>query len=831
MFRRILHLFRALLALTLFFASAAISLTTVGLTLDERSLWELDFPIKEQHRLAALIERGVLQIAPVVQAPLSDTHTHLGWPVATQLPSGRIVVVFRQRDGHNGSDEGDRWVIYTDDLETWHPAGVIANKALRLSNSYGMHAVGWVPGIEGSEPRLMIVVGNTPNPGFTKAVYFSDDAGQTWSLPNSLDTVVPFGNQTGPNLIQHPIFGLTAAWGQEGMQPFDPEAPRPSYLTRTLDAGLTWETREWINSEPSLSIEPALATWGPGHMVILAREYSDFGYGGDPERTYFYLTQHVYTYSEGDTFQDVNFTTLASNIAGNGATTSEPLGRSSQDTADVYFNPVTGRMEMLQSHRWGTGGYEPEHTLAETLLDERSSLNIWSIDPDALLAGSNQWRFDGTLIERIGNARPGHKDGLHPGGSVLDFERGLQHIFVYAGWRRGPASIYRISRTLDTDLWFAAVAEVEEELADFVEPDPVFPAIYWTGEGNRWGGQNNAWSRVPFDDPDFPAYTTISSDESYRFFYDQVGMTGSTSILRMNRDNVTMVSLSLTGVGTSGFTFTNVDNNGSGLILAGPVRVTAGTHIFQAPTPGRTIELMTDSAWTINDGAILRFDHVLSGPYDLVKAGRGTLLITGNQLHTGDNLIDRGVFGLGNAPGSLAGNLYFGPEARLRFNPAHALGVMGKVSFEDGFGIGNLDGLAESVALGSYPLIMGNVDSANLMNVGINRAAAIGHERWAYFETDGGLTLTVIDALPKPVSVWNGVPSENGWKQTEAGWIADTFYPFVYHDLTGWFSVHAEDASVQGYYAYEFSTQSWMWSAETLHGWRYNFETEDWDMW
>jgi len=49
--------------------------------------------------------------------------------------------------------------------------------------------------------------------------------------------------------------------------------------------------------------------------------------------------------------------------------------------------------------------------------------------------------------------------------------------------------------------------------------------------------------------------------------------------------------------------------------------------------------------------------------------------------------------------------------------------------------------------------------------------------------------------------------------------------------VTGWFSVHAEDASVEGYYAYEFSTQSWMWSAETIQGWRFNFETEDWEMW
>jgi len=712
-----------------------------SLPLDERSLWELDFPVKEQHRLAGLIDRGMLEIATVAQAPLSDTHTHLGWPVATQLPGGRIVVVFRQRDGHNGSDEGDRWVIYTDDLETWHPAGVLADKALRLGDSYGMYAIGWAPRPDNGEPRLVMAVGNTPAPGFTKMVYLSDDAGQTWGGPTSLNPVIPVGNQTGPNLIQHPVFGLLASWGQPGMQPFDPNGPRGNYLTRTLDAGLTWETREWINAEPSLPIEPAIATWGPGHMVILARDYSEFGYGDDPERKYFHLTQHVYAYEEGHTFQDVNFTTVASNIAGNGATTSEPPGRNSQDTADVFFNPVTGRVEMLQSHRWGTGGPDTEHTLAETLLEERSSLNLWSIDPDALLAGSNQWRFDGTVMERVGYARPGNKDGLHPGGSVLDVERGMQHIFVYAGWRRGPASIYRISRTLDTALWLAAVAEVEEELAGFVEPEPVVPAVYWTGEGNRYGGQTNAWSTIPYTDPAFPVYglasaNGVSSGDTFRFFYDLAGMSGSTSTVRMNRDNVTMASLTLNGSGSSGFTFTNVDNVGSGHMLAGPVTVLDGVHSFNAPSPGRTITLKAESTWDIAAGATLEFNHVLTGDHGLGKTGNGALLITGDQLHTGETSIFQGVF--------------FAPGAMLRFSLFHTLTVGGTVTFEEAFGITNLDQLSGSVPTGTYHLVSGEVKKTRLANVGIQRAAPAGPGKWAYFEEDDGLWVTVVDSIPEP---------------------------------------------------------------------------------
>ena len=325
------------------------------------------------------------------------------------------------------------------------------------------------------------------------------------------------------------------------------------------------------------------------------------------------------------------------------------------------------------------------------------------------------------------------------------------------------------------------------DLADF------FPTIYWTGEGNRWGGQDTAWSMIPNDDPTFPFYrsSAVSTGDSLAFVYDINGLSEPNLTVRMNRDNVTMVSLSLTGIGTSGFTFTNVDNNGNGLMLGGPVNVTAGAHSFQAPTPGRTIELTNDSTWTISEGALLSFSHVLSGPYDLVKAGRGTLLITGNQLHTGDTVIGRGVFGLGNAPGSLAGDLSFGPEARLRFNPARVLGVMGKVSFEGGFGIGNVDGLPESVAPGSYPLITGHVDTANLRNIGLIRAAPVGPGRWAFFEADGGLTLTVVDTLPDILALslrWIGFDANRPVLEID-GPAGETFTIETSTDLKSWENV------------------------------------------
>jgi len=297
--------------------------------------------------------------------------------------------------------------------------------------------------------------------------------------------------------------------------------------------------------------------------------------------------------------------------------------------------------------------------------------------------------------------------------------------------------------------WLLGGEAIDAYLSEPVEPE-LFPAIYWTGQDNRWS-HSKAWSSLPYSDPDYPVFMSgVSSNESFRLHYDSSGMSGSTSAVRMNRDNVTMISLSLVGEGNSGFVLANADNNGNGLMLAGPVRVLGGVHSFVAPSPGRTIELMTDSAWTIAQDATLFFNHVLSGARGIKKDGPGALRLTGNQLYTGKTSVQRGVFGVGLGPASLVGSLSFEPGALLHFDPAHTLTVSGDVTFEERFGIDNLAGLDASVAPGTYHLIAGNVEPANLENLGVTRAAPIGPGKWAYFETDGGLTLTVVDAIPEP---------------------------------------------------------------------------------
>ena len=114
--------------------------------------------------------------------------------------------------------------------------------------------------------------------------------------------------------------------------------------------------------------------------------------------------------------------------------------RGRQDTLDIDFNPVTKRIEAAVPARSG-GGEGRFHA-------KEMSLNLWSIDPSELFAGSAQWRFECTLFARLRNGdRPadgrfGRADGFHPGGAVIDAKRGVQHVFVYIGFKEGPAGVF-----------------------------------------------------------------------------------------------------------------------------------------------------------------------------------------------------------------------------------------------------------------------------------------------------------------------------------------------------------------------------------------------------
>ena len=99
------------------------------------------------------------------------------------------------------------------------------------------------------------------------------------------------------------------------------------------------------------------------------------------------------------------------------------------DTADLSFNPVTRRFEIVRSERY------------------RMEVWLWSMAPADWKTG--KWRRESRLLAQKGEFYS-TADGFHPAGAVVDERRGVQHIFVYAGHPNGPAGVYRITRTLDT---------------------------------------------------------------------------------------------------------------------------------------------------------------------------------------------------------------------------------------------------------------------------------------------------------------------------------------------------------------------------------------------
>ncbi len=214
----------------------------------------------------------------------------------------------------------------------------------------------------------------------------------------------------------------------------------------------------------------------------------------------FVYTQNVYKHEKGTVFDAIvtKFVTKKTNIVGNGydpfvLKNGQPW--EAHDTPEVIHNPETGRLEVIQSHRWGgglgktrpTNGSGVEIPLSEDPSQAMNSLNIWSIDPVDLLNGSAEWRFDGTLIERQGIILGGsavaaagvtkaYQDGFHPGGSVVDEKNGMHHMFIYVGKYNDYANTYRLSRTLDT-----YAIRLKAGLAN-AEDKPTITSVAYTGK-------------------------------------------------------------------------------------------------------------------------------------------------------------------------------------------------------------------------------------------------------------------------------------------------------------------------------------------------------------
>ncbi len=470
-------------ALTLTVVLGALAGALPAAPMDDTTLTDFDFSVSQQTRTQTLLDNGALELQRVLAGPESG-YRHMGWPVATRLPDGRTVVLIRHLLDHSayaGYPDNARRVIWSDDnMTTWQPVDALTapppfgrnlDDTPTKYDYQGMHALSWAYAsgttqlaTSGTARLVAVTAQQDENPKTPRArVYLSDDRGVTWrEQPGALAAMPEAAVHSGPNMIRHPEFGLVVPFGQVTTS----GSNQPNFLAASADAGETWQMRTWLNATASRNVEPSLATWGPGHMVIIGRDYNE-ATGYDAASGKYYYTQNVYKHTPGAPFSAVTFTTARTNIAGNGATAKAKgkNAREAHDTPEVIYNPVTGRIEMIQSSRWGNGAENPLPADPTDPTQCNNSLNLWSIDPVDLLAGGTTWRFDGNLVERqgiiLGGAagtygEKGNKDGYHPGGSIVDEAAGKQHIFIYVGVYTQYANAYRLSRPLDTYAFRAA---------------------------------------------------------------------------------------------------------------------------------------------------------------------------------------------------------------------------------------------------------------------------------------------------------------------------------------------------------------------------------------
>ncbi len=545
-------------AAALLLATALPSVHAEVAPLDDTTLADFEFTGTGAAQVQAMREAGLLEIAPVLRGPAvvdGVEYKHMGWPVVARFPwpvaenpaNERSVVLVRNLYNHSPGDykarpNNSRRVVYADGgMSTWLPENVrtalpvlginpevdhdnnATTPTIRFPGNYdylGMHAMNWIypNGDSSKPPRLVVVTAKydiadaadatavlpvSTQVRFNFRVYTSDDGGVRWTEQDQALSKIQVENPTansrlahiGPNLVRHPEFGLVVPFGK-----YDAGVNTNNAIIRTAD-GVTWERIIWKNdfTVENRSIEPSLVTWGAGHMLIIGRERTD-GLGYDEATGFYTYTQHLYKHETGKPFSQVKFVGKKTNIVGNGYDPKALKGSAyeAHDTPEVIYNPVTGRLEVIQGHRWGGGAGKTRPMvdgqpvpLAEHPELAVNSLNIWSIDPIDLLKGEATWRFDGTIIEREGVILGGaqvaaagvakaYQDGYHPGGSVVDEKTGMHHLFIYVGKYTSYANAYRVSRTLDTYA-FRAAAGLSND------PAPAIASVAYADKENGAG--------------------------------------------------------------------------------------------------------------------------------------------------------------------------------------------------------------------------------------------------------------------------------------------------------------------------------------------------------
>jgi fibronectin-binding autotransporter adhesin len=132
--------------------------------------------------------------------------------------------------------------------------------------------------------------------------------------------------------------------------------------------------------------------------------------------------------------------------------------------------------------------------------------------------------------------------------------------------------------------------------------------------------------------------------------------------------------------------------------------------------------------------------------------GAGTQITAGGLLVTGS--VGGGTVDVASAAsiggsGRVGGALAFQSGANFKFVAGDTLTVGGNTTFGGAFGIANIIGVDATTPEGTYTLISGVVDFANVTNVGSSNAVSLGSGKSAYLQS-GSLQMVVV---PEPATL------------------------------------------------------------------------------
>ncbi|MFM7205883.1 MAG: PEP-CTERM sorting domain-containing protein [Planctomycetaceae bacterium] len=172
--------------------------------------------------------------------------------------------------------------------------------------------------------------------------------------------------------------------------------------------------------------------------------------------------------------------------------------------------------------------------------------------------------------------------------------------------------------------------------------------------------------------------------------------------------------------------------------------------------------VVNNGALAFNSTSVTSFGGQLTGSGTTTKSAAGVLSLSGNSsAYAGSTLVETGTLFLsgtigGNVSistaavirgtGRVGGNLVMATNSKLGFDGSSILNVGGTASFSGPFGVANVLGLDGSTAEGTYTLISGSVNFANVTNVGESNKASIGGTKSAYF-VPGSMNIVVV---PEP---------------------------------------------------------------------------------